>query len=382
MPGNIAAIVLAAGLSSRMEGGFKPLLPLGESTVLERAVTLFQCSGVTDVRVVSGHRLEELLPVVTSLGCRLVANPAYLDGMFSSVTAGIAALGSNVTAFFVLPADLPLVRPTTINRLLTAAKNSTASVIYPVFMGMRGHPPLIAGRLSSELIAWQGKGGLQGALANHERDALEVEVADEMILRDMDTPDDYAVLQERVKRLQVPTDLECQALLERVLRVDDKIIRHSLAVARLATALGEELNRVGYPIDLPLLRAAALLHDLLRHESDHARAGARLLGELGYEAIAELVASHMDLVFNSHEPITAAAVLFLADKLIQGEKLVSLTDRFGPALEKHISQPETLVKVHRRLMTAQTIQQQFECLTGCQLTAIATHLASSSNHVG
>jgi hypothetical protein len=90
----------------------------------------------------------------------------------------------------------------------------------------------------------------------------------------------------------------------------------------------------------------------------------------------------MDLVFNSHEPITAAAVLFLADKLIQGEKLVSLTDRFGPALEKHTSQPEILVKVHRRLMTAQTIQQQFECLTGRQLTAIATHLASSSNHVG
>lgn len=376
MPGKIAAIVLAAGLSSRMEGGFKPLLPLGESTVLERAVTLFQRAGVMDVRVVSGHRSEELRPVVARSGCQLVVNPDYLDGMFTSVIAGIASLKNEIDAFFVLPVDLALVRPATIERLLVASHNSNAKVFYPVFMGMRGHPPLIAGRLSAEIAAWQGKGGLQGALAKYEEDALEVEVADELILRDMDTPDDYTVLKQRANRLQVPTDLECQALLERVLHVDEKIIRHGVAVARLATTLGEELNRVGYPMDLPLLRVAGLLHDLVRHEPHHARAGARLLEELGFEAVGTLVASHMDLVFNSHEPITAAAVLFLADKLMQGENPVSLAERFGPALQKHVGHPEILAKVHGRFMTAQTIQHQLEHIAGRSLAEIV----ESSTH--
>lgn len=74
MAGAVTAVVLAAGYSSRM-GEFKPLLPLGEVTVLERVVTLFHDAGISDVRVVTGHREADLKPRLERLGARAVANP-------------------------------------------------------------------------------------------------------------------------------------------------------------------------------------------------------------------------------------------------------------------------------------------------------------------
>jgi len=363
MTGSVAAVVLAAGLSSRM-GEFKPLLPLGGCTALERSVTLFQRAGIRDVRVVTGHRSEELAPIITRLCGRIVGNPRYRDGMFTSVAAGVGSLESGVEAFFVLPVDLPLVRPSTIERLLHAFRQERADVVYPVFMGERGHPPLIAGRLARDIAGWQGHGGLRGALAQFEKGAVEVEVADELILRDMDTPDDYLWLRERANRLQVPTATECRALLEKVLRVDERIIRHGREVARLAVELGAQLNRSGGSLDLQLLAAAGLLHDLARHEPDHAPAGARLLQELGFDAVAELVASHMDIAFSGREPISEAPVLYLADKLVCGERRVPLTERFSPVLERHAGNPEIIGKVRGRLLAARLIQERLESMIG------------------
>ena len=55
----ITGVILAAGFSSRMEGEFKPLLPLGTETIIERVVRLFQGNGIDDIRVVIGHRRAE-----------------------------------------------------------------------------------------------------------------------------------------------------------------------------------------------------------------------------------------------------------------------------------------------------------------------------------
>ena len=70
----LAAIILAAGKSTRM-GCDKPLLPLGDRTVVERVVDLFQSAGITDVRVVVGHHAERLMPVVRLAGASLCSIP-------------------------------------------------------------------------------------------------------------------------------------------------------------------------------------------------------------------------------------------------------------------------------------------------------------------
>ena len=358
----VTALILAAGLSSRMKR-FKPLLPLGGMTALERIVRTYREAGVENVRVVVGHRHEDLEPALARLGARSVLNPDYREGMFSSVVAGIATLGRETDAFFVHPVDLPLVRTATIIRLVRAYRHSRADLIYPTFLDRRGHPPLISGRHAQAIAGWRGEGGLRNSLDRWEPTAQDVPVIDEMVLRDMDTPDVYHILAERAERLNIPTPDECRALLM-LYEVQEEVIRHCSEVARVAVEMGEQLNRAGCRLDLPLLTAAGLLHDLARHEPDHAMSGARILRSHGFPSTASLVASHMDLIVNESRPVREAGILYLADKLVCGDRRVSLQERFGPALERHAESPEIIEKVRGRLRAARIILQRMERVLG------------------
>jgi HD superfamily phosphohydrolase YqeK len=207
-------------------------------------------------------------------------------------------------------------------------------------------------------------------MAQWEGVAHEVEVADEQILRDMDTPDDYLRLRQRAERLHIPTDAECRALLNDVLRVEPPIVRHGEAVAEVAVLLGEELNRAGCRLDIPLLAAAGLLHDLARKEPDHARAGARLLREWGHGAVADLVATHMEIHVPEGEPVSGAEVVYLADKLVQGERRVPLAERFRATMERHAHDPAILGNIAGRLKTALNIETRLEAVLGRPLAEV------------
>jgi len=369
MDGNVVAIVLAAGFSERM-GEFKPLLPLGGVTILERCVTLFRDAGIGDVRVVTGHRGNELEPLLAKLGVRSVKNVRHRAGMFSSVKAGVATLDAGVDTFFVLPVDVPLVRPATIRRLLNASPAEVADVIYPCFRGMRGHPPLIAGSHAREIAGWNGGGGLKAALGQWESKALDLYVADENILLDMDTPNDYRLLQEKIESMEIPTPEECHVLLEKILCVEEQIIRHGRAVALVATRLGLELNRAGCCLDIPLLEAAALLHDLAKGEPDHARSGGRLLDEMGFGVVAGPVATHMDITTTAGEAISAGEVLYLADKMVQGERRVPPAERFRSKMERYAGDPDILDIIDGRMKNALAIQRRIETMLGRSLAEV------------
>jgi HD superfamily phosphohydrolase YqeK len=211
------------------------------------------------------------------------------------------------------------------------------------------------------------------ALAQWESAALDVDVADENILLDMDTPDDYRLLQEKVVRMEIPTPEECVALMENVLCITEQTIRHGRAVAKVATSLGLELNRVGCCLDINLLEAAALLHDLAKGEPDHAAAGARMLRELGYGAIAELVATHMDITITEGKTIGASEVLYLADKLVQGERLLPLAERFRKKMERYAGDPAIQNIINGRLQSALEIRKRIQTRLGCTVEEALTH---------
>jgi len=201
MNDRISAIILAAGLSSRM-GRPKPLLPLGDgTTILERNISLFQDRGIVGVWVVIGHRREAVEPIAESCGASCVFNPDYRGDMFSSVVVGLTSLGPGVDGVFIQPVDIPLVRPSTIRRLLETHGRNSGGIIYPVHRGRRGHPPLIPGEWVKPIVAWRGPGGLRGALTSLDAEAVHVDVPDEGILLDVDTPEDYEALMERRESL-------------------------------------------------------------------------------------------------------------------------------------------------------------------------------------
>jgi CTP:molybdopterin cytidylyltransferase MocA len=197
-PESASAIVLSAGFSERM-GDFKPLMKLGGMTILERAIRLFQSIGVSRIQVVVGHRASELTPLIDRWGARSVVNVRYSEGMFSSVRAGVSSLDEATESFFVLPVDIPLVRPATLRALLLAFPAGAGAICHPTFGGRRGHPPLIGGRHIRSIINWRKEGGLRALLTRLERHAFDVAVVDEFILQDMDHPKDYRRMAERLE---------------------------------------------------------------------------------------------------------------------------------------------------------------------------------------
>ena len=358
-----SAVILAAGCSRRM-GQFKPLLTLGGRTVLERVVSLYRSSGVTDIRVVTGFRSETIRSALAALPVAVVHNPAHDAGMFASVLTGIKSLAPDVSSFFVHPVDIPLVRPHTLVMLMDAFDRRPSPVVYPVFDDKRGHPPLIDGALIDTILSHGGNGGLSGLLRRFDAAALNVQVADEGVLMDADTPDDFRQLETRLATSDWLTGDECRVLLEKVCMLPGPLIRHCQRVAYVAAALARAVNESGGALDVHLVQSAASVHDVARIGKDHSAAGARLLHAMGFPAMAALVASHMDICLSHESPLDEAQIVYLADKLVTGTTLVSLKNRFDAKLKKYGHDPKISEKIDQRRRAALSIQGKVEHISG------------------
>lgn len=365
----LSAIILAAGFSSRMNG-FKPLLSLGGQPAVVRSVTMFRDAGISDVSVVVGHRAAELRRVLAALCVRCVENPDYREGMFTSVSAGVQALPTDCRGFFVHPVDIPLVRSQTVVRVANAFRAARSPVIFPVFDGRRGHPPLIGADLAPRLLDWSGTDGLRGFLAAVDAQSVNVAVADAAIGWDMDTPADYQRLQERLQHSGVPSADECRVLMDDVVVLPARIKAHCRQVATVAKRLAAALKAAGQAVDVDAVYAAALLHDIARLEKDHPAAGAHLLVQHGFARIAPAVAAHMTLAHRAGDAIDTARIVYLADKLVSGDRVVGLTQRFSRAMHEYGSDPDAAAAIDRRLNSARRIQAEVEKITGRSLEAI------------
>jgi len=140
---------------------------------------------------------------------------------------------------------------------------------------------------------------------------------------------------------KIPSTDECIAILN-ANETPPHILRHSLQVARVAKFLSEEINRNdGEAIDVDLVEAAAILHDIAKAAcfddgKDHAKEGAVILRSLGFAAVAGLVERHVKLgEWDKHGPIEEAELLNYSDKRVQHERLVSLDERFEDILDRY-----------------------------------------------
>lgn len=356
-PGKFAALILAAGYSSRMQA-LKPLLPLGGSTVLAECIRLFSMAGVNDIRVVVGFKADEIRQAVDSRDVTWVLNPDYEKGMLSSILAGAKSLESNVEAFFLLPADMPLVRPSTILELMECYEKNTPKIVYPRFGGKRGHPPLISRSCLEEGVSPDHPGGLRAYLKKYETEALDVDVADRGVVLDCDTPEDYLKIKEHSVRGNIPAKAECEALAERF-GASERVMQHSRLVAELARVVAVHLRQAGLKLNHELIEAAGLLHDIAKGKPDHAGAGAELLRSLGFHAVAEVVASHMDIQVKDGQ-LTEADLIYLADKYVAEDTIVSLSERFARSLERYSDRPDIAKEVKRRFEKADAIRNCVE----------------------
>jgi CTP:molybdopterin cytidylyltransferase MocA len=373
--GRLAAVVLAAGLSSRMRG-FKPLYPAGKGpeTLVERIIRTCREAGGLEAFVVIGHEAERLAPVVLAAGGRPVYNPRYAEGMFGSIQTGVAALAQDYAGLFLLPVDIPAVRPQTLRRLSAFFDPPTQDVLHPAFAGERGHPPLLAASLIPEILAFDAPGGLKALLDARGRETpervKELPVADEAVLLDADSEEDYQALLPRLARPGLPTRAECGEIL-RLAGTPERAIAHGRAVAALGLAIGRALNEQrGAGLDLARIETACLVHDLAKGKPRHEAEGGRFLEEQGFFEIADLVASHRDARVMG-ELVTEPVVVYIADKLLSGEEPVPLLERFGRVLERHWDDPEARAAILGRRERALAAQSVVEGLIGRDLFELA-----------
>jgi molybdenum cofactor cytidylyltransferase len=367
-----AAVVLAGGLSTRMNQ-FKPLLSIGKATVTEHVLDTFFGTGV-DVFLVVGHRYKEIKARIKKHDITIIYNPDYEQGMFSSIQAGVRRLPMFYQAFFMLPIDIPLVRPATIRRLMEASVENPDNIIYPVFGGKRGHPPLIPTRLIPFILGWRTNRNMKAVLDSHKDLALEIPVADSLILYDIDTPGDYATLLERFRRFGVPTDEEADVILNDICKVPTDGIKHCLQVAEVATAIGRALDAAGQKVDVEIVRMAAKLHDVAKGQMKHDIAGGKLLRELGFGMVGDIIAICNDLGGGNTRLPLEAKIVYLADKLVTGESLVSVEERYSSADRRFGTTMEIKAAIARRLKATIDVKKELEDLLGRTLENVISEL--------
>ena len=188
--GQLAAIVTAAGLSSRM-GGFKPLLDVDGKSMIRRVVDYMHAAGADPIVVVTGYRAEDVEKHLADAGVLFVRNGRYFDTqMLDSLLVGAAALPPDAERVLISPADIPLVGDGTVQAILAAE----GPFIRPVCNGKSGHPVLLSRELLDNLKEYSGPGGLRGALHAYGVTPVDVAVEDRGTLLDSDTRDEYADL--------------------------------------------------------------------------------------------------------------------------------------------------------------------------------------------
>ena len=184
----IAAVVLAAGASSRM-GEPKPLVRLGDRPLLAHVLDGLRRSGVGDTILVLGDSADRVRAELPTEGARVVENPAFRDGMSTSLRKGLAALPPEAAAFFVVLADEPFVRPGTYDALIAAREATGARILVPTYHGVRGNPVLLDRSLAPEADTITGDRGCRELHQRHPNDTVEVPVDDPGVLLDLDTPE-------------------------------------------------------------------------------------------------------------------------------------------------------------------------------------------------
>ena len=155
----ISAVVLAAGLSSRMGGRSKALLAIDDRDVfVTRIVRTLRDAGISDIVVVVGHEGEAVEQVVRARapGARVVRNAEYQRGQFSSIVAGLDAVDRpGVDAMVLALVDAPLFSAATVRALVARFTETGAPIVRAVRGGEHGHPVLIARRVFELRRPWQ-----------------------------------------------------------------------------------------------------------------------------------------------------------------------------------------------------------------------------------
>ena len=193
-PARIAAVILAAGQSSRYraadpQASSKVVARLDGKPLVRHVAEAALAAGLDPVLVVTGFAEADTRDALAGLDVAFAHNAAYASGLSSSLKAGVAALPADVDGAAILLADMPKVTASLLRALAGAfTANADASAALPTFRGQRGNPVFIRARLFGEVAKLQGDVGARPLLQGRT-DVVETPIDDAGVAFDVDTPD-------------------------------------------------------------------------------------------------------------------------------------------------------------------------------------------------
>jgi molybdenum cofactor cytidylyltransferase len=194
MPPRISALLLAAGSSTRM-GQPKALLPIRSQPAIRHCLTTLRRSPVREIIVVLGPESEAAAPLLADLSVTLVRTTGPRCEMAASVRLGVQAMRPDAVGALISLVDHPLVQAQTLKEVLAAAASGERIVI-PTFRGRRGHPTFFPQAVLTDIFRGCN---LREIIGRHPGSITLVPVADEGVVLDMDTPEDYREICRRLE---------------------------------------------------------------------------------------------------------------------------------------------------------------------------------------
>jgi molybdenum cofactor cytidylyltransferase len=197
----IAAVVLAAGRSTRMGAINKLIAEIGGKPLVRIAAEQALASRASPVIVVTGHERERVEQALNGLPVRVVHNPDYAEGLGTSLKAGIAAVPDDADGAIVCLGDMPQVNAALIDKLIAAFDPARgALVVVPSIAGRRGNPVVWSRRFFHDLTAINGDIGARHLIGSYAEAVAEVPVEGDAALTDVDTPESLSAVKAEIER--------------------------------------------------------------------------------------------------------------------------------------------------------------------------------------
>ncbi len=189
----VAAVVLAAGRSSRMGGVNKLLAEVGGRPMVVRVIETLAASQAAAIIVVTGFEHERVRAALAHLEVRFVHNPDHAQGLSTSLAAGLGAVPEDADAALVCLGDMPKITLSDVDSLIAAFDPLEGRAIcVPTYAGKRGNPVLWSRRFFAEMSAVQGDVGAKHLIGEHAEVVCEVSASSDSVLTDVDSPDALA----------------------------------------------------------------------------------------------------------------------------------------------------------------------------------------------
>ncbi len=186
----IAVLILAAGQSRRMGKTNKLLVPVDGKPLLRHTVEAALASKASDTLVVTGHHREAVEALLDGTAVRTTHNPAYAQGLSTSLKAGIAALPPGTDAAIVCLGDMPEIDSQLLDQLIDSFDPAQGrSIIVPTHNGKRGNPVLWSSAFFPAMVTLEGDVGARHLIGQHPEAVVEVPMDTDSALLDIDTPE-------------------------------------------------------------------------------------------------------------------------------------------------------------------------------------------------